>query len=968
MTDVSTAVDDDDGASLPAWDRRRWIVWSASLFGVLAIPVCWALLFVHRDGACRNLTLVANFAGSVGAFNRLATNGRGGDCGLADLTAFHAHLGLCVAFALVYSAVLFVVCRYWWRWAWLTHRFTSAAPICWLAILAGGCDIAASSIEFFEVHRGVSDGQSVVRLSGGFALLLPVLSWVKVFSFTAVWLAAVFTLVGAMSRRRLTSPARPGLTPYERIPVEGLGVACSGGGIRAASLSLGVLGVLERFSVAPAAEKDDTPALVAAAGTRGLLYQAKFIASVSGGGYTAGGWRTASASSEQGAVREPIKEEDWVSRWPGGVIGDPHCYPELPPLSADSHVGEGHPSLYRHVQQRREFLRSSRGGLPASLIIVLLFLIFHLLLIATLLVVVAWPIGRLAPTWFVLGDVDSSAATIFGQVGQQLTIEPRLYGPALFFGVTAGVVLGLCLFQWNTDLRRRMMTIGWGVAGASAITGFVLIVVPWMLDVAYPFLNEHFNVQAITAISSVGGVLGVVIGLVRRVVLPRLVFLGGVLLAVAAAFFALEVAGQAAVGRGVFSLSWWRPLRGAPLWAGLCLVLLLGYFGLCPRWWSLHTLYRNRLRTAFVTTRQRTLAPWGIRKLDRTSDTGVAENPQQRMWPVRKYKEPLLSEYANAPGPQHLVCCAAARSDKRATGVKALSFVIDPHHVEFHDIGYSNDGLITTTHRANTDQWVQALGSRWARRAEGSVSAAVSVSAAAVAPSMGRQNIGSTNALIAALNLRLGTWYPNPRYVPTTGDHVRFPWVRLSYLLKEILGYFDLADHHLYVTDGGHRENLGLVELLRRRCKTMICIDSSGDTPGSYTTLRQAAELARLEVGATINLTALPAPGSPPPQWAHTILPVTYNAADGSKIGTGTIIHIAALMYEEAPNDLTAYGLEDVRFPHYSTGDQFLTEEQYRRLVLFGEAAATKAFAQGDVRTALGDAIGLIPAPGQCGT
>jgi hypothetical protein len=921
---------------------RRRIEWSAALVGVLAVPAVWGAVARHRDSTCRNLQMVANFAGSSEEFDRLAAGGSLDGCVLESLDGYRSHLLLGVPFAIAYGALLFFVCTRWWDRAWLTRRFVAAKPVRWFALVAAACDLVSIAVQWLSVD--VDEGGSV-SVGTWPARVLAVVSWVKVFSFTAVWFAALTTLIAVFSRRRLTELNKEACTPYADAPIDGLGIALSGGGIRAASVGLGALGVLERFPLVDQPPRDEPRR---PAGFQGLLYRAKYLASVSGGGYVVGGWRAASAIGATRLDSGELDEDAFGAMWPDDVVGHPLLYDEAPPLAADSDGGDGYPTLFRHVQQRREFLRTGRGGLPASVVVAFVFLAFHLLLITTLVVVVAWPAGRLASTWFVFG---SEAASIVDSEGRQAPFPARLYMPALCFAISAGVVFGLCLFQWNTTRRRQMMAIGWGLTAAAATTGVVLIAVPWMLDVVYPFLVEHANVRAIVGLASAGGVIGLAIAVAKRVLRPRLVYLGGLVLAVGVASVAILVAGQAASGHGFFTLSavdWWR---GTPSWTTLVATLVLAYFLLCPRWWSLHTLYRNRLRLAFIASRDPGLAPWGIRFTRRR------KRSKDWMWPIRKSAEPLLPTYQDAPGPQHLVCCAAARTNVRATGVKALSFVIDPIHVELHDIGYHRDRLLTTTYRADTGQWVQALGASTARQAEGTLSAAISVSGAAVAPAMGRMDLRSTNALIAALNLRLGTWLPNPRYVPDTGQRVRFPWVRLSYLLKEITGYFDLADHHVYVTDGGHRENLGLVELLRRRCKTIICIDSSGDTPGEFTTLRQAAAMARIEVGAHIDLTALPASISPQPEFAHTVLPVVYRNSDEVEVGTGTIIHIAALMFQQAPDDLIAYGLEDLRFPHYSTGDQFLTEEQYRRLVLFGRAATRTALNQPNVRKSIDEAL-----------
>ena len=46
----------------------------------------------------------------------------------------------------------------------------------------------------------------------------------------------------------------------------------------------------------------------------------------------------------------------------------------------------------------------------------------------------------------------------------------------------------------------------------------------------------------------------------------------------------------------------------------------------------------------------------------------------------------------------------------------------------------------------------------------------------------------------------------------------------------------------------------------------------------------------------------------------------------------GTIVYVGSTLFAAAPDDLLAFALEDTRFPHYSTGNQFLSEEQFRRL------------------------------------
>src|SRR4029079_4604788 len=102
-------------------------------------------------------------------------------------------------------------------------------------------------------------------------------------------IAAMLTLFAVFSRRRLPQRAAEG----DAVPtptIEGLGVCCSGGGIRAAGVALGALGVLERTTLVVEHQPDGSvlAKTVPGPGTGGLLGKADYLASVSGGGYTVG--------------------------------------------------------------------------------------------------------------------------------------------------------------------------------------------------------------------------------------------------------------------------------------------------------------------------------------------------------------------------------------------------------------------------------------------------------------------------------------------------------------------------------------------------------------------------------------------------------------------------------------------------------------------------------------------------------
>jgi hypothetical protein len=325
------------------------------------------------------------------------------------------------------------------------------------------------------------------------------------------------------------------------------------------------------------------------------------------------------------------------------------------------------------------------------------------------------------------------------------------------------------------------------------------------------------------------------------------------------------------------------------------------------------------------------------------------------VWPVDPRREPSLDEFASgtdeadATGPVHLVCCTAARRPQTGTGIKGESFVFSPYDVRLY---VSEGGGAVTTYRARTHDYVAVLPEKLRRE-----SMVVALSGAAVAPAMGRMTRGTFGTLLAVLNIRLGVWMPNPSFVPRAPDGPTprrarpYPRAGVGSLAKEVVGAWSSRDDHLYLTDGGHWDNLGLVELLRRRCRTIVCVDAAGDTPGSFATLRQAAQLAALEAHATVDTPEPVLPGAPLPECDHLLLGVTYDGPHGPS--TGTIVYLPARLWAKADLPLRAFAAEDPEFPWYSTGNQLLTLRRFRHLVALGRCAAAQALDDPAVREAL---------------
>jgi hypothetical protein len=222
-------------------------------------------------------------------------------------------------------------------------------------------------------------------------------------------------------------------------------------------------------------------------------------------------------------------------------------------------------------------------------------------------------------------------------------------------------------------------------------------------------------------------------------------------------------------------------------------------------------------------------------------------------------------------------------------------------------------------------------------------SAWMATSGAAFSSAMGRQSLGSTNALLAVLSIDLGIWLPSPRKV--ADGYSGFGRVRLGYLVKEILGMYDRNDDYVFVSDGGHWENLGLVELIRRRANPIICIDASGDEPGTYQTLREAVDLAATDLDdeVTIDLSALDETGPMTPPLVVQLPFHLRPAPDRPGEPVDGIIYYAKLqMSPELPKAVRRFAHSDPRFPHYSTSNQFLDDQQFAHLLAAGRSAGER--------------------------
>ena len=217
---------------------------------------------------------------------------------------------------------------------------------------------------------------------------------------------------------------------------------------------------------------------------------------------------------------------------------------------------------------------------------------------------------------------------------------------------------------------------------------------------------------------------------------------------------------------------------------------------------------------------------------------------------------------------------------------------------------------------------------------------AMAVSGAAVDPNSIITRSRPLSFLMAFFNIRLGYWIRNPKRSCPLLDFSR-PMAQW-YMLKEMLGFGLNEDRFsIHLSDGGHFENLGVYELLRRRCGLIIASDATADKNHEFRDLGKLVELARVDLDTVIDFTR--GGKSAVKNGGFPVAPVVtaeirYPARDGFPASRGTLVYINTMMMKGLSADILSYKERNPDFPDQTTADQFFDEEQFEAYRALGEA------------------------------
>ncbi|HEY0782284.1 MAG TPA: patatin-like phospholipase family protein, partial [Thermoanaerobaculia bacterium] len=358
------------------------------------------------------------------------------------------------------------------------------------------------------------------------------------------------------------------------------------------------------------------------------------------------------------------------------------------------------------------------------------------------------------------------------------------------------------------------------------------------------------------------------------------------------------------------------PYSGALHTVALAVALLL-LFGFLVGWpfnvnrFSMQEAYRNRLIRAYLGASHGGRKPNPFTGFDAADDLPLADLAANRPLPV-------LNLTLN------LVHGAELAWQER----KAQGFTATPLHCGSADLGY----------RPSAEYG--GLGGL-------SLGTAVATSGAASSPNMGLYSSPALTFLMTLFDLRLGIWLGNPGPPGRTTYRRGGPRSSARIAFDEAFGLTDACHPYVNLSDGGHFENFGLYEMVRRRCRTIVVGDAGADPSYAFADLGNAIRKIRIDLGIPIafekrvEIRGRAADGTPAAGTRYcAVASIHYDRVDpGAAPGTLVYVKPALPRDPSPPMDVDNYAATEPAFPHESTADQWFSGSQFESYRALGEAA-----------------------------
>jgi Patatin-like phospholipase/Domain of Unknown Function (DUF1080) len=334
---------------------------------------------------------------------------------------------------------------------------------------------------------------------------------------------------------------------------------------------------------------------------------------------------------------------------------------------------------------------------------------------------------------------------------------------------------------------------------------------------------------------------------------------------------------------------------------------------------SMHMLYRNRLGRCYLGASNRLRRAQPFTGFSSDDDLALTELAKLTFHGAFAAPYPIINAALNLVGGQELAW------QQR----KAASFTFTPQYCgyEFPELP---PGFCPTARFASKPTPV-------------TLATAMAISGAAASPNMGYHTAPAPAFLMTVFNVRLGWWLGNPR--KKDGFERSGPLNVLWRLGCELFGLTDEKGRYIYLSDGGHFENLGIYELVRRRCRFIVACDAEEDHAFGFGGLGNAIEKCRSDFGIDIDIDVEPIRHLEKghSDWHCAVGTIHYGRVDrGGR--DGILVYIKSSLTGDEPTDVLRYAAANPGFPHQSTGDQWFDESQFESYRVLGFHTAENVF------------------------
>jgi hypothetical protein len=352
---------------------------------------------------------------------------------------------------------------------------------------------------------------------------------------------------------------------------------------------------------------------------------------------------------------------------------------------------------------------------------------------------------------------------------------------------------------------------------------------------------------------------------------------------------------------------------------------------------SLHHFYRNRLVRCYL----------GASNPNRTPQPFTGFDPEDDL--------PLKELAVNYPGPYPILNAAINITSGAELGYatrRAKSFVFTPLYCGY-DVIFPGDGQ----NRFKLENACELSFSKTelGRTAESltlmsaddgiALGTAMAISGAAASPNMGYFTSPATGLFMTLFDVRLGWWMGNSRFTPQWKS--AGPTSGLGYLVSELVAQSDQNKGYVYLSDGGHFENLAVYELMKRHCQVIVACDAGCDDSYAFNDLLSLIEKARTDFGARIEIdfSKIRPKDGRESEYNFAVGDIFYDPQNPNDRGTLFYVKASlpprqeksAVNKNSLPDDVWQYSEKHQTFPHQSTADQWFDELQFESYRALGQ-------------------------------